>query len=137
LCALSLLLASGCASFNHQWKAAAKESVPSNDLEGRWKGVWASQVDHHTDELRCIVTRKEDGTYRARFHAKYHKVFTFGYTVPLHAQPGTNGYQFNGSANLSWLAGGMYHYEGHADGTNFWSTYSCKYDHGTFQMARP
>ena len=39
--------------------------------------------------------------------------------------------------NLGWLAGGVYHYEGRADATNFFSTYTSKYDHGTFQMTRP
>ena len=42
-----------------------------------------------------------------------------------------------GSFWLGFLAGGVYHYEGHADATNYFSTYSCKYDHGTFQMSRP
>jgi len=31
----------------------------------------------------------------------------------------------------------VYHYDGHADTTNFFATYTSKYDHGTFQMVRP
>jgi hypothetical protein len=64
-------------------------------------------------------------------------MLSFGYTVPLQVEPATNGFKFSGQANLHWYAGGIYKYEGHADATNFFSTYSCKYDHGTFQMTRP
>jgi hypothetical protein len=94
-------------------------------------------VNGHTDSLRCVITQEEPGTYRARFHAKYQKVFTFGYTVLLKTEPEDRAIRFQGEANLGWLAGGVYKYQGHADATNFFSTYSCKYDHGTFRMSRP
>ena len=132
-----LLLGAGCTSFNHDWRKAAQQTAPPTDLQGRWQGVWISDVTHHTDPLRCVVTRQADGTYRARFHAKYHQVLSFGYTVPLKVEPGTNTFNFSGEANLGWLAGGVYQYAGHADTAHFFSTYTCKYDHGTFQMSRP
>jgi hypothetical protein len=131
-----LFFTGGCTTFNHAWNEAAKQPT-SNDLQGRWQGVWVSEATHHTDKLRCIITKKDDHTYRARFHAKYHTVLSFGYTVSLNVTPATNGFMFNGQADLGWYAGGVYHYEGHADATNFFSKYSCKYDHGTFQMSRP
>lgn len=132
------LLFSGCSSFNDDWKQAARQPASSGDLQGRWQGVWASDVTGHTDQLRCIVTKKDDGTCQAKFHAKYHQVLSFGYTVPLKVQPSAvaGTFQFSGAADLGWLAGGEYHYDGEADSTNFFSTYRCKYDHGTFQMTR-
>jgi hypothetical protein len=133
----TLLFAGGCTSFNHDWKKAAAQTPPPGSMEGRWQGVWLSDVNHHTGELRCVVTKRDDGTYRARYHAKYNKVLSFGYTVALKVVPEANGFHFNGDANLGWYAGGVYHYDGHADGTNFFSTYSCKFDHGTFKMERP
>lgn len=132
-----LFFAGGCTSFNHDWKKAAAMSPPQGSMEGRWQGVWLSDVNHHTGELRCVITKREDGMYRARFHAKYNKVLTFGYTVLLKVEPEANGSHFSGEANLGWYAGGVYHYDGHAETTNFFSTYSCKYDHGTFKMQRP
>ncbi|HZV33544.1 MAG TPA: hypothetical protein VFB72_03135 [Verrucomicrobiae bacterium] len=132
-----LFFAGGCTSFSHDWKKAAEISPPPGSMEGRWQGVWLSDVNHHTGELRCVVTRSEDGMYRARFHAKYNKVLSFGYTVKLKVEPQANAFHFSGDANLGWYAGGIYHYDGHADATNFFSTYSCKYDHGTFKMSRP
>lgn len=131
------LFTGGCSTFNHDWQKAAAQTPSPGSMEGRWQGVWVSDVTHHTDQLRCVVTRKDNGTYSARFHAKYHKVLSFGYTVPLKVESVTNGFHFSGKANLGWYAGGVYHYDGHADTTNFNSTYSCKYDHGTFRMDRP
>jgi hypothetical protein len=131
------LLGSGCASFNHEWKQVGQYPTPSNTIEGRWQGVWVSAVSGHTDALRCVITRTEVGGYRARFHAKYRKVLSFGYTVPLTVASTNLQYAFHGEANLGWMAGGLYHYEGLANATSFHSTYSCKYDHGTFQMTRP
>jgi hypothetical protein len=133
-----LLLASGCSTFNHAWTKAAKEPVvTTNTLLGCWEGTWLSDANGHNGNLRCIVTLKDDGTYNARFHAIYKKVLGFGYTVPLKAAATNGVFEFNGEADLGWWAGGVYHYEGHAQDTNFFSTYRCKYDHGVFQMTRP
>lgn len=136
LLAIGLVLSAGCGSFNHNWNEH-QEPNPLPNLEGRWQGVWLSDVTHHTDKLRCVVTKKDDGSYAARFQAKYHTVLTFGYTVPLKVETAASGFKFSGEANLGWLAGGLYNYDGHADTTNFFSTYTSKYDRGTFQMTRP
>jgi hypothetical protein len=130
-----VLLGVGCSSFNRDWRKAGRNSDTASGLEGRWEGQWISGVNSHHGKLRCIVTKGGDG-YQARFHAKYRKILSFGYTVPLKVSPTGNGYKFDGNADLGALAGGIYHYEGHADATNFFSTYSCKYDHGKFQMQR-
>ncbi|GEM_PF-304797 len=130
-------LLSGCSSFEHDWQKTAQSPAPTDGLQGRWDGTWLSDANGHDGRLRCIVTRKPDGSYRARFHAVYRKVLTFGYTVPLNVTPADGIYGFSGQADLHWYAGGIYHYDGHADGTNFFSTYRSKYDHGTFQMKRP
>ena len=136
--AVGLMLSGiGCSTFNRDWKAAAQAAQPPDGLQGRWEGIWLSDHNGHTDRLRCLITRQDDGQYAARFYAWYKKVFTFSYTVPLVVEPAGDFYKFNGAANLGWLAGGLYQYEGKAGDTNFFSTYRCKYDYGTFQMARP
>lgn len=132
-----ILLSLGCSSFNHDWKEAAAREPTTENLQGSWQGVWASDVTGHTDKLRCLISAKQDGTYKARFKANYKKVFTFGYTVPLTVTPTGTNYAFRGEANLGWMAGGMYYYSGCADATNFNSTYSNRYDHGSFRMGRP
>jgi hypothetical protein len=130
-----VLVGASCSSFNREWKKAARNPVAESGLEGRWEGQWSSDVNGHHGRLRCIVENKGD-VYRARFHAKYQMILSFGYTVLLKGEPTDNGYKFNGEADLGALAGGVYHYDGHAEETNFFSTYSCRYDHGKFQMQR-
>ena len=132
-----MLFNSGCSTFNRDWKTAAANPAPETGLEGRWQGDWLSGVNGHSGRLRCIVTDSADGSYQARFKAKYRKVLSFGYTVPLKVERTENLFRFQGEADLGWLAGGVYHYAGRAGPTNFFSTYSCKYDHGTFRMGRP
>ena len=131
------LLLTGCSSFNRDWRAAANYPAPAGDLQGAWTGVWVSETTHHTDKLRCLITKTEAAIYQARFRAKYRHVLTFNYTVPLTVERVSDGFAFKGEADLGKLAGGVYHYEGHANQTDFFSTYSSRYDHGTFQMHRP
>ena len=129
--------ASGCSTFNHDWKAAATSPTPAGDLQGRWQGVWQSDVNHHTGKLRCLLTRIGDNQYRARYHATYSKIMTFTYAVDLSVEPKDATFAIGGAANLGWLAGGEYRYAGTVTPTNFFSTYESRYDHGTFQMSRP
>ena len=132
-----VLFATGCSRFNRDWKTAAAAAVPASTLEGRWLGTWFSEPSGHTDRLRCLITKQPDGQFNARFHAKYHKTFSYKYTVPLTVLEKDGVFTFSGEANLGWLAGGVYHYAGRATPTNYFSTYRCPYDHGTFQMTRP
>ena len=131
---IAIIVLTGCSSFEREWKQAA--SAGDSGLAGRWQGTWVSEVNGHHGKLRCIVARESEKVYQARFHATYQAVLHFTYTVELQAQGEGSGLQFEGEADLG-IAGGVYHYVGHADGTNFTSTYSCQSDHGTFQMGRP
>ena len=138
----ALLLATllcGCSSFNRDWRNAARSAVPASgaSLEGRWEGHWLSEVNQHTGNLRCIVSRDSDDRYHARFRATYAKVLRFSYSVRLQVQPHADGWEFSGEENLGRLAGGVYYYEGRASRTNFVSTYRSKYDHGIFDLHRP
>ena len=130
--------ATGCSSFNRDWKAAAG-LVAADSLEGRWEGQWRSEANGHHDSLRCLIRRGTNDVYTARFRAKYWAVFhvSFSYSAPLTVKRQGEQFQFEGAANLGALAGGLYTYKGRATATNFVSTYSCKYDHGLFEMTRP
>jgi len=131
-----LALLPGCASFQSAWAKASAKPIDANGVEGCWDGTWRSDVNGHQGSLRCIVSRRKDGVCDARFHAIYRKVIGFSYTVPLRTSETNGGFYFTGTANLGWWAGGLYSYEGRVQQTNWFSTYSCKYDHGTFQMTR-
>ena len=134
---LLMFTCAGCSSFEHDWKKAVATPAPSSAVQGPWEGTWLSDRNGHTGRLRCLLTPIDDTTFQARFHATYAKVIKVGYSVKLASTPTATNTAFHGSANLGWLAGGVYEYAGHASPTNFFSTYRCKYDHGTFQLRRP
>lgn len=135
---LPIGLLSGCSSFPRHWRAASAGPQPADDISGAWTGSWRSEVNGHTGSLQCLVTRVDAAHYRARYRASYRKFLRFGYTVPMEVTRSEGGaISFRGEANLGWWTGGVYHYDGRATATNYISTYSSKYDHGTFEMTRP
>ena len=129
---LAILLTGCCCGFNREWKRAAVQPVDTNSLAGRWEGLWMSDRNGHNGKLRCLINTNGE----ARFHARYWKVLTFGYTLPLQVQRSNDVFRFVGEADLGKLAGGVYRCDGTASGTNFHSAYRSKYDHGYFKMGR-
>jgi len=132
-----LMTGTGCSTFNSEWEKAAATPAPANDFVGRWDGLWLSDKNGHHGRLRCLVAKLDDHHYRARYRATWWKIFRFGYAVTMQVEKSDNVFTFEGEADLGWLAGGVYHYDGQATPTNFFSTYKSKYDHGTFRMKRP
>jgi hypothetical protein len=134
---LIVVLSVGCSSFNRDWKRAAALAAPTNDIAGAWEGKWVSDANGHNGRLRCLLTQTNEMIYEARYHAKFWKIFSYRYTVPMRVRRNAAGFTFTGDANLGWLAGGVYEYRGFASPTNFFSTYVSKQDQGTFRMQRP
>ena len=120
LTGLSLLV--GCSNYESKWKAAGDRPIPPGDIAGRWQGEWVSEANTHCGGLRCVLTRTGPDTYRADYRATYWKIFSFGYSMDLHAgrREGETTY-FGGAADLGWLAGGEYRYDGHATPEAFYS----------------
>ena len=141
LCAVvslgGLALLSGCSSFDDDWKAAQGFAV---GIEGRWEGTWESDANGHQGGLRCLVTRRSDESYDARYHATYSGwcgTLSFEYTVPITVRAGAEGWQMQGKADLGWLAGGLYEYDGLATVSRFFCNYDASQDHGVFTLERP
>ena len=133
----ALLLLVGCSSFPRDWKRGLRaDPTPISAIEGYWEGTWESDVNGHRGVLRAIITHEGGDRYHARFRATYRKLLRFGMAVPLTAEQHGDVSTFQGQADLGWLAGGIYHYDGHATFQDFEATYSCKRDHGTFRMTR-
>ena len=147
---LLLPMACGCA-FDREWRrlkraqfaAANSESPtpatqPADALAGRWEGKWVSGKNKHTGDLRAIITPVNETTYRVEYDATFLAVLRFDHGMTLAAARQPDGtVSFEGEENLGAIAGGVYRYKGSADGRTFTSTYESKYDHGTFDMARP
>ena len=128
----------GCSTFERDWKALAGQPAATAEggLEGRWAGTWTSDANGHSGGLRCIITRDEHDTLRARYHATYGCCFTFEYDMPMTARREGEALRFAAEADLGWLAGGRYEYDGTVVGDEFTSTYTSKSDHGMFRMTR-
>ncbi|MEP6663297.1 MAG: hypothetical protein ABJC04_06485 [Verrucomicrobiota bacterium] len=124
---------SGCSSFQRDWK---KATTNPPGIQGRWQGTWLSQENAHTGQLRCLMEKVSDETYRARFDSTYQKILHFKSTVLLHGRMTNDVFLCKGEAKLPWWAGGLYQYDGEISATNFFAKYNSKYDHGTFQMKR-
>jgi hypothetical protein len=131
-----LVLLCGCSSFNRDWKRAAA-APPADAISGRWEGTWSSDKNDHTGELRCLLEPISGNSYRARFDSTYQNFIHFKSTVVLNGEMTNGVFRFSGEAKLPWWAGGVYDYAGGITAKSFFSTYHCKYDHGTFQMRRP
>jgi len=126
----------GCSTFERDWKALADRPVSESAMEGRWSGTWVSDVSGHGGGLRCIITRTENDTLHARYRATYGAGLTFEYDMPMTVEREGETFRFAAEADLGWLAGGRYTYDGTVVGDEFTSTYRSKSDHGTFRMMR-
>lgn len=133
---LALVLVAGCSGFNSKWKRAGQEARPAEGMIGRWEGSWKSEKNGHHGKLRCIATPSTNGMVSAQFHARFWKIFSYGYTVPLQVRQTAGVETFEGEANLGKMAGGVYHYSGVVSATNWQSTYRSTGDHGFFHMNR-
>lgn len=111
--------------------------MPSAGIVGRWEGTWQSEANGHHGKLRCLISQTTNRTYSARFRATYFHVLKFSYTIAMVGTVSNSIYHFTGEEDLGATAGGIYHYSGTITATNFVSTYSNKYDFGTFQLSRP
>jgi len=133
-----LSFAGGCSTFDRDWQLAAPGPAEPDRITGAWEGSWVSAANGHRGRLRCILTRRGALHYRARYHATFWKVFRYGYTVDLVADPEPDHrWRIEGETDLGWLAGGRYHYQGTVSPVAFEATYECRRDHGTFVLTRP
>ena len=127
---------SGCSTFESDWeRGLAEPKDAAASLRGAWEGTWRSDANGHHGGLRAIVTEAAEGSI-ARYHATYGCCFTFEYSVPLRVEVRHGTAIFRGEADLGWLAGGLYRYEGTVEGDRFSSTYRSEADHGVFTMRR-
>jgi hypothetical protein len=137
LLASIVLAAGGCASkFQSEWKSAAA-AAPQDHLSGRWKGSWKSDKSGHSGGLRCVASRTGDDAYRAHFNATYALLFRFGYTMHMTADVREDTTYVAGEEDLGKKVGGVYEYEGQADGKTFRLNYRTKNDYGHFTLTRP
>ena len=135
------VFSTGCA-YECRWKKAGQTPTAGDSIDGRWSGTWQSDANGHSGGLRCIVTPAPDGHYQADFKASYACIFSFGYKMTMNVKAKDADTRpavvyFTGEADLGWLAGGKYTYEGRATPTDFFCQYKSEGDHGAFRLVRP
>ena len=132
-----IALCSGCGlTFHRDWVAAKNAPVSDDPLAGLWEGTWASDADGHNGKLRAIITKCPDGHYHARYCATFALVIPFAYETTHSATRRDGVTYFSGEQDLGMLAGGLYRYNGHADGHNFIADFHADNDYGVFRMQR-
>src|SRR5688572_6213978 len=133
------LFAGGCSTaFQNEWRraAVADPSAESSDhLAGRWKGSWKSDKSGHSGGLRCVATKTGEDTYLAKFNATYGLLLRFDYKMGMTADVRDEVTCVAGEQDLGKY-GGVYTYEGQADGKTFRLNYRTKKDHGHFTLKR-
>ena len=136
---MAALFLCGCSQFERDWRSPAFLRPPAGGeaFEGRWKGYWKSVPSGHSGSLRCIVSKVDEDTCRAHFNASYALLLRFGYTAEMNVETRGGTAHFTGQQDLGPLAGGVYHYDGRADGRQFYCTYRSGNDHGFFKLTRP
>jgi hypothetical protein len=118
----------------------APASASAEPLAGRWEGTWKSDQNGHSGRLRAIVDRVDANTYRIEYDGWFFGILRYTHGMNVTATPAPDGgttIRFNGEEDLGALAGGVFRYDGTADGAAFKSTYQSKDDHGRFEMKRP
>jgi hypothetical protein len=136
-CLIAGLLTTGCSTFHREWKQAAAQGEPRDDITGRWQGAWNSQATGHHGTLRCVVTKESPEKYRFLYRATWKKILHGTYTVWQDVEKAGDVFRMRGGADLGRLYGGRYEYKGEATPTRFLSNYRAAKDHGTFEMSRP
>jgi len=139
-CVLGLFLLmsmlGGCSSFDKNWNAFPAEHNDGIGVIGRWYGTWTSEASGHTGELRCIVTPKSDGAYLAEYHATFMGALSAGYETTFKPRYVGGRFQFEGTQDLGFMAGGVYTYDGEVDGDEYFANYRSKNDQGVYRMQR-
>jgi hypothetical protein len=103
-------------------------------LAGVWAGQWASNGGVLRGELHADIRRVDADTYEATFVATAVGALTQTNLVRLTVRRAGPRWEFSGRKDLGLLRGGVYQYEGHCDGREFWCTYDSSLDSGLFRM---
>ena len=113
----------------------AKPSVAQR-IEGNWSGTWYCETTGHSGKLQCRLTHMEDNHYQAKYTGTYMSFIPFWYTVDMAIDCNSNDCHVQAEADLGWLGGGHYVYDGTITGDNFKTNYTSKHHNGTFDLQR-
>lgn len=105
-------------------------------IEGHWAGIWDCETTGHSGKLRCHLIHVEDNLYQAKYTGTYMAIVPFWYTVEMDIDCSSQDCEIQAEANLGWLGGGHYVYDGAIIGDSFNTNYTSKHHNGTFNLHR-
>ena len=132
----AVVVTTGCSGFERAWKETASVAPGSDPVVGCWQGRWYSETANHGDKLRCVIMRRDDGTYDAWFRACFMKMMAGEYHAKLVTTDHETHVQVQAKADLGALAGGIYHQKGRIQSGRYVTRYWSKKDRGTLTMQR-
>jgi hypothetical protein len=128
---LVTVILAGCTSFEKDWNSAS--TATTGGIAGRWVGTWQNTNNTHGGVLKAVL--KPDGTneFAARFYAEWGSHSgSFKTTLRGHFENDT--FLFDSSKRIM---GFKITTRGNATPTDFFATYSSRFDNGTFTLKRP
>ena len=131
LLALAAALATGCTSFESDWKGAS-DGTPGS-ITGRWTGSWQNTNNTHGGPLKAVLKPDGPDGYTARVHAEWGS-HSGSFRTPIHGRFEDGTYVFTGSRRI---VGMKIATAGRISPTNFVATYDSAFDRGTFTLKRP
>ena len=136
----------GCETFHDRWKAAANQFNPATNkagrptMTGRWSGTWESTMEEDKSHgtVRAIIQAdpEQEGVYHAEFQAIYASVLWGEYIIPFETTYKDGKLYLTSEADLGWLGGGVYKYDGIVDRRFFWLNYDAKTHKGRMVLER-
>ena len=132
---LMLALLSLClgACYSPKFERAWKLSEAGGEGQ-RWSGRWHSDRHGAGGRLRAVSSAPKDGRMAVFFEAGWHG-FTTAYPVELDAAKRGSAVFVTGQHDLkSYVGGGTYNYTGKIQGNTFQTSYTSRYDDGTFAL---
>ena len=124
------LLATGCTSFESDWKNAP--TAVEDGVSGRWIGSWQNTNNTHGGALRAVVKPKGKDTYSARFHAEWGS-HSGSFRTPLVGHFESGDFVFQGSRRI---VGVKITTQGRVSTNRFEATYDSAFDRGSFSLGR-
>ena len=119
------------------WQEALRQPAPTRatDPAGAWRGTWLSEVNGHTGELLCAVSRPSDppGVYTFNYHATWGRILSAPFTVRCTVD-GQG--KVTGSKDLGPLFGGTFSHAGTLRRDTFHARYQSSLDRGVMEMRR-
>ncbi len=126
------LLAASCSTSQ---KSQIEDPEQPVTVAGKWEGIWwYAGKESEGQRLSCVCVPIGQNQWTATFDAEYGQRTL--YTFDIQGEKQGNTVVFSGAVDLGEENGGVYHWQGIAQGDTFTGKYKSQYNQGGFQMEK-